>query len=79
MLNGLSDDAYLQLRKAGALAIAYAQLLSMARFAVFQQLVKLQVQLAQIAAAQPPKTPAGLPESLDQLFGIASDDTIRIG
>jgi hypothetical protein len=42
----ISDEAFLKLRKVGALAIAYAQLLSMSRLGLLGR-------LAQLAAAQP--------------------------
>jgi len=54
-LNGLSDDAFLALRRAGALPIAYAQLLSMGNLATLGRLAdlhrKAQAQIAAQAAA----------------------------
>lgn len=73
-MNALSDEAFLRLRKASALPIAYAQLLSMGQLKVFEQLAKLQSQLAQAQVAKPATT---LPDSLDKIFGLPSDDTVR--
>lgn len=44
-LNNLSDDAFLELRKAGALALAYAQLLSMNQLGVLERLGQLRGQM----------------------------------
>jgi hypothetical protein len=51
------------------LPIAYAQMLSMGQLGLFQQITRLQTQLA-------PAPAAALPESLDSLFGISSGETI---
>ncbi len=40
-LNSLNDQAFLKLRKAGGLPIAYAQLFSMANIGVFDNLIKI--------------------------------------
>ena len=40
-LNALSDDAFIELRKAGVLPLAYCQLLSMQRVSLFEQLLKV--------------------------------------
>jgi hypothetical protein len=69
-LKALTDEAFLKVHKAAALPIAYAQMLSTAQFNLFQPLARLQAQLAPAPAAM-------LPESLDSLFGISSDDTIK--
>jgi hypothetical protein len=70
-LNALGDDAFHKLRTASALPIAYAQLFSMGQLGVFEHLAKLQAQLI------PPPVVA-LPESLDSLLGMLSnDDVIR--
>jgi hypothetical protein len=60
-LNALPNDGFLKLRATGALAIAFAQLLSMGQLHVFEHLGKIQSQLA-------PKPVAPLPDSLDKLF-----------
>ncbi len=39
-MNALSDDAFIELRKAGVLTLAYCQLLSMQRVSLFEQLLK---------------------------------------
>jgi len=44
-LNNLDDQKFLKLRKAGALPIAYAQLLSMANTRIFQKLAQLHAQV----------------------------------
>jgi hypothetical protein len=46
-LNGLSDDQFLQVRKASALPIAYAQLISMGQTTALERLVILQESLQQ--------------------------------
>lgn len=51
-LNALKDETFLGLRTNGALAIAYAQLLSMGQLGVFQNLAQLQARLAQVQARQ---------------------------
>lgn len=51
-LNALDDDQFLKLRKAQALPIAYAQLLSMENIQVFAQLAKAQAQMNQMAQAK---------------------------
>ncbi len=69
--NALSDDAFLKLRKtAAALPIAYAQLLSMGQLGMFEHLERLQAQL------RPPPLSA-LPENIDSLFELPSDDTVQ--
>lgn len=52
-LGDLSDDAFLRLRKAGALPISYAQLLSMAQLGAFPQLADLRRRFGEAAAAAP--------------------------
>jgi len=69
-LNALADDVFLKLRKASALPIAYAQMLSAGQLGIFEHLARLQAQL------RPP--PAGaLPESIDSLFEMPGGDTIQ--
>jgi hypothetical protein len=77
-LGALPDDAFLKLRKTLALPIAYAQMLSTGQLGIFEQLAKLHKLVApppDKLAAPPPV--AGLPETLDNLFGIQSDDVVR--
>ncbi len=69
-LNALADDVFLKLRKASALPIAYAQMLSMGQLGMFEHLAKLQAQL------RPPPASA-LPESLESLFEMPGGDTIQ--
>jgi hypothetical protein len=60
-LNALSNEDFLKLRASPALPIAYAQLLSMGQLGVFENLARIQAQLA-------PRPVAPLPDSLDKLF-----------
>ena len=68
-LAALPDEAFLKLRVASALPIAYAQMLSEGQLSVFAQLAQLHHQA---------KSPAvvTLPESIDSLL-LPDDDTIR--
>jgi hypothetical protein len=72
VLNGLDDEAFRRLRKASALPVAYAQLLSMSRLSVFQELAKAQEEAARVAPPVP-----NLPESFDTAFELPSDETIK--
>ena len=67
-LNALDDERFLKLRKASALALAHAQLMSMQTVGVFRQLLVLQRQLA--PQAQP------LP-SVSSLFPLDEGGTIK--
>ena len=69
-LAALPDDGFLKLRKASALPVAYAQLLSAGQLGIFGNLAKIQAQL------KPPPVGA-LPESLDTLFELPKDDMIK--
>lgn len=68
-LRALPDEAFLKLRKSSALPIAYTQLLSMGHLSGFEALAKLQAQLT-------PPPAAALPESLDRMFSLPTDDDI---
>jgi hypothetical protein len=70
-LSALPDDGFLKLRITSALPIAYAQLLSAGQFGIFERLARVQ--------AQPTPPPVvALPEGLDSLLGMLSnDDVIR--
>jgi len=65
-LNALDDGAFLTLRKTQALAIAYAQLLSMNQLSLFARLSSIQDKLA--------KTPTISPEDI---FRPIEDDILR--
>ena len=67
-LNALDSDAFLVLRVEGALPLAYAQLLSMGQLSVFQTLIQLQAQLAQIHERQR--------QTIEQSFVPASTETL---
>jgi hypothetical protein len=70
-LNALDDAAFLKLRKTGALVLAHMQLVSMGQMARFHSLFRQQQQSASARAALESR------ETLDDLFGMPSDDTIR--
>ncbi|WPL15592.1 SapC [Thiorhodovibrio winogradskyi] len=63
-LNALPADALIELRDAGALPLAYCQLLSMQQLGLLGELAKLR-------AAQAPK--------LNDVFSIADDDLLHFG
>jgi hypothetical protein len=63
-LNALSDDQFLQLRKASALSIAYAQLISIGQTTALERLVMLQENLQK---AQKPTLPEQIVFDVDTL------------
>lgn len=65
-LSTLDDEAFLKLRKTGALRLAYAQLMSMAQIARFAQLAQLKQQLAQTPKIKP-----------EEIFKTEPTDLIR--
>ena len=68
----LSNESFLRLRGTDALPVAYAQLLSMTQVSLFPQLARIQAQLA------PRPTPSPeVPENLDDVFGLAKDESIK--
>lgn len=67
-LNTLKDENFLGLRANGALAIAYAQLLSMGQISIFQNLAQLQARLAQVQARQQ--------NAFEQSFAVPQEDHI---
>ena len=69
----VSSDAFLELRRAAALPLAYMQLLSKGQLVTLEYLAKLQAKLTQLART----AIANLPESIDSLFGTAEDDTVQ--
>lgn len=69
-LNGLPNETYLELRKSGAIGIAYGQIISMNRLEVLGRLVEYQGRLAKLQSQAQGKP---LPE-LDQLF--VNDDKL---
>jgi hypothetical protein len=69
-LTALPDEAFLKLRKVAALTLADVQLVSMGNLGLFERLAKLHGQPA-------PPSVAALPESIDSLFELPNDDTIR--
>ncbi len=54
-LNGLSDEAFMTLKRAGALPVAYAQLIAMPNFAILERLTKSQASLRQRQIAEEAK------------------------
>ena len=78
-LNALADDVFLKLRKASALPIAYAQMLSMGQLGMFEHLARLQAQLRPPPLRPCPRTSiaslrcrATIQSSFDEL--VASKD-----
>jgi hypothetical protein len=51
-LNALDDESFLALRSAGALAVAYAQMLSIGQIGIFETLAKLRAQISEVHARQ---------------------------
>jgi SapC len=74
-LDALADDAFLKLRKAAALPLVYGQMLSVGQLRVLEYLAKLQAQLPH--SHLPASALANLPETLDGLFGLGEDDTVK--
>src|SRR5581483_275971 len=52
VLNGLADEAFLELRPSGAIPLAYMHLWSMAQVSRFEQLSQMQNQLSKTVTAQ---------------------------
>lgn len=71
-LRALDDAAFLKLRKTGGLEVAYLQLVSMGQTARFDTLFRLLYEPDLTAAAALKSC-----ESLDELFGMATGDTIK--
>jgi hypothetical protein len=69
-INALDDAAFLKLRHAGVLPLAYMQLLSMSQMPVFDNLSLTQQQLAQTHQQRQIA-------SLDEIFERASGETLR--
>lgn len=69
-LNALPEDRFAKIRATGALPIAYGQLFSMLQLSVFQNLMKIQSQLA-------PKPVGPLPDTLDKLFDSSNNEYLR--
>lgn len=70
LLRNVSDEGFLELRRAGALPIAFAQTLSEAQLSTF-------VELAKFHKRGKPPVPQELPESLDTIFQLPAGDTIQ--
>lgn len=69
-LSALPDDTFLSLRHTAALPVGYAQLLSMGNLNIFSRILTARSKAV-------PQSPPKLPESLDGLFGLTQDDTVR--
>lgn len=65
-VDALADEAFLKLRKTGALRLAYAQLMSMGQIACFAPLAKLKQQMAQTPKIKP-----------EEIFRTEPTDLIR--
>lgn len=71
-LGELSDEAFIELRRAGALALAYGQLMSMGHMPMLERLAALRAQMRRQAQAP-------LPDTLDTIFGApGSSEEIQI-
>lgn len=70
VLGTLSDEFFLKLRKASALPVAYAQLLSMGQLGIFDWLARVRSQMQPAATLR-------LPENLDSLLEMPDDSVIR--
>jgi hypothetical protein len=69
-LNALDDASYLKLRKAAALPLAYAHLLSLGQVTLLERLEVAQAQFAQAG-------PATTPGSLDEIFVQSGDQILN--
>lgn len=74
-LNALDDAAFLRLRKAGVMPIAYAQLLSMGHVANFGYLQQLRARMGP-GAARPPAQPGAAPAPGGS-FTMVDPDSLR--
>lgn len=70
-LNALDDAAFATLRRTGALALAYMQLVSMNQIALFDQWALVRQQLVMGQQQQPQIT------SLDEIFARAANETLQ--
>ncbi len=68
-LNSCDNETFLKLRKSAALPLAYMQLVSMGQVALFDQLIRIQQQLASHQQRQI--------SPLDEIFEMASSDTLK--
>jgi hypothetical protein len=73
--NALDDEALLTLRRAGALPIAYMQMLSMQQTKVLKRLTEVHEQHARAEAA---KAAAAKTAALSTGFGVLSDGDFRL-
>lgn len=70
----LKDEVFLELRHTGALALAYAQLMSMGHLSLLERLFSLRLQ-----ARQQARPPGPLPDTLDSIFGApGSSEELQI-
>ncbi|GGK46911.1 SapC family protein [Salinarimonas ramus] len=67
-MTALPDEAFLGLRRSGALPFAYAHLLSMQQVSVFERLVALRDQLARMQAAKKPEPAFSLGSDQELFF-----------
>lgn len=75
-INKLSNEAFLRLRNANGLSIAYAQLLSMGQLSVLVQLNQLRLRLSSVAAA-PPSAYDQRPSAPEFSFAMVDPETLR--
>ena len=74
-LNELDDDAFLRLRKAHAMPIAYAQLLSMGQAVNFGHLQQLRARFGQ--STRPPSAPLPAAHGSSKSFTMVDPDSLR--
>jgi hypothetical protein len=73
-LHALPDEAFLNLRKAAALPIAYTQMLSMGQLGLLQHLARLRTQAAAPTPSPSSQLLSALPDTLDDLLENLKDD-----
>jgi hypothetical protein len=71
-LNALDDSKFLELRRAGALPMAYAQLMSMSQLGIFERLDRYKNLAKNVSPSL-----RDLPPSLDKMFHMTGDDTLH--
>lgn len=72
-LNQLSDEDFIALRRAGALPLAYMQMLSAANMSIFTRLAQLQEQLKKAAAPSAAAAPTS-PAAMEEFFKMIDPD-----
>jgi hypothetical protein len=73
-LHTLPDEAFLNLRKTGALPIAYTQMLSMGQLGLLQHLARVRTQATAPTPSPSSQLLSALPDTLDDLLENLKDD-----